>query len=411
MAESCCNQRAATDAGDPFAWFGRMIEHCHEYALAAKSAGRPVVGILCEYTSRELIMAAGCVPVCLCGGSAKTIPAAEEHLPANLCPLIKSTYGYHLLRNNPFLEMADLVVGETTCDGKKKMYELMAESRSMYVLELPHKSDDNEAFEYWVRELEEFRDFLSKRFATEVTDDKIRESIRILNRERSLRRELAALMKSDHPPLTGRQLLDLKSSIWAMPDALRQYELVLEAFGRKVMPEYRTNSPHPNPLRAPTEGWSGEGTCEKVRVLMTGVPMVHGAERVLDIVENCGGLVVAMENCTGLKPLLDDVDENAADPLRALAEKYFHLPCSVMTPNDRRLDVLRSLAADYRPECIIELIWQACLTYDVESHRIKRFAEEELHLPYLRIETDYSPSDSARIAVRVEALFETVRAE
>ena len=116
-----------------------MIEHCYEYAAAAKAAGRPVVGILCEYTPRELIMAAGGVPVCLCGGSAKTIPAAEQHLPANLCPLIKSTYGYHVLRSNPFLEMADLVVGETTCDGKKKMYELMAESRPMYVLELPHK--------------------------------------------------------------------------------------------------------------------------------------------------------------------------------------------------------------------------------------------------------------------------------
>ena len=76
----------------------------------------------------------------------------------------------------------------------------------------------------------------------------------------------------------------------------------------------------------------------RCRVLMTGVPMVHGAERVLDIVEQSGGLVVAMENCTGLKPLLEDVDETAADPLRALAEKYFHLPCSVMTPNDRRLD-------------------------------------------------------------------------
>ncbi len=126
--------------GDRFAWFGRMIEHCYEYAVAAKAAGRPVVGILCEYTPRELIMAAGGVPVCLCGGSAKTIPAAEQHLPANLCPLIKSTYGYHVLGSNPFLEMADLVVGETTCDGKKKMYELMAESRPMYVLELPHKS-------------------------------------------------------------------------------------------------------------------------------------------------------------------------------------------------------------------------------------------------------------------------------
>jgi benzoyl-CoA reductase/2-hydroxyglutaryl-CoA dehydratase subunit BcrC/BadD/HgdB len=143
---------------------------------------------------------------------------------------------------------------------------------------------------------------------------------------------------------------------------------------------------------------------------MTGVPTVHGAERVLDLLEESGGLVVAMENCTGLKPILEDVDAEADDPVRALAERYFRLPCSVMTRNDRRLDNLRQLAGDYRPECVVELIWQACLTYDVEANRIKRFAEQELGTPYLRIETDYSPSDSARIATRVEALYETVRA-
>jgi benzoyl-CoA reductase/2-hydroxyglutaryl-CoA dehydratase subunit BcrC/BadD/HgdB len=116
-----------------------------------------------------------------------------------------------------------------------------------------------------------------------------------------------------------------------------------------------------------------------------------------------------MENCTGLKPILDDVDATAADPLRALAEKYYHLPCSVMTPNDRRSEYLRLLARQYRPQCVVELIWQACLTYDVESYRTRKLAEQELHLPYLKIETDYSPSDSARIQVRLEALFETVR--
>jgi benzoyl-CoA reductase/2-hydroxyglutaryl-CoA dehydratase subunit BcrC/BadD/HgdB len=144
-------------------------------------------------------------------------------------------------------------------------------------------------------------------------------------------------------------------------------------------------------------------------VLLTGVPIVHGAERVLDIIESHGGLVVCMDNCTGLKPILEDVDETADDPIVALAEKYLRLPCSVMTKNDRRLEVLCDLSAEYRPECIIDLIWQACLTYDVESYLVKELAEKKLGLPYLRIETDYSPSDSARIGLRVEALFETVR--
>jgi benzoyl-CoA reductase/2-hydroxyglutaryl-CoA dehydratase subunit BcrC/BadD/HgdB len=365
-----------------------MIQNCLEYARGAKEAGHPIVAIMCEYTPRELIMAAGGVPVCLCGGSAKTIPAAEEHLPVNLCPLIKSTFGYHVQGNNPFLEMADLVVGETTCDGKKKMFELMAESRPVYVLELPQKADQREGLEYWTGELAKFRTFLEDRFSTQVTDVKIREAIGTMNRDRALRRRLAELMRADPPPLTGRELLGLKSSISGIPADLAQYELAIEH-----LPGKRPDS----------------NVSSRVRVLMTGVPLVHGAERVLDIVEDSGGLVVCMENCTGLKPILEDVDEAAADPLRALAEKYYRLPCSVMSRNDRRLDTLRQMAGDYAAECVVELIWQACLTYDVESNRVRRLAEQELGIPYLRIETDYSPSDSARIATRVEALFETVR--
>jgi benzoyl-CoA reductase/2-hydroxyglutaryl-CoA dehydratase subunit BcrC/BadD/HgdB len=388
-ATSCSGSATqASGAEDSCAWFANMIQNCLQYASAAKGAGGRIVGIMCEYTPRELIMAAGGVPVCLCGGSEKTIPAAEEHLPANLCPLIKSSFGYHVQRNNPFLEMADLVVGETTCDGKKKMYELMGESRPMYVLELPQKADDPDALEHWVRELEKFRSFLESRFKTQVTEAKIREAIAVMNRERALRRELAGFMAWDRPPLSGRRLLDFKSSISGIPVDFQQYERAIEI------------------LR--TQRRDGDGPAP-VRVLMTGVPVVHGAERVLDIIETGGALVVCMENCTGLKPVLEDVEESAGDPIRALAEKYFHLPCSVMSRNDRRMDVLRQMAKTYRPECVVELIWQACLTYDVESNRIKRFVENELGMPYLRIETDYSPSDSARIALRVEALVETVR--
>ncbi|HEY3321406.1 MAG TPA: double-cubane-cluster-containing anaerobic reductase [Planctomycetota bacterium] len=365
-----------------------MTANCLSYAQAAKAQGRPVVGILCEFTPRELIMAAGAVPVCLCGGSAEMASAAETCLPSNLCPLIKSTFGYHLQGSNPFLEMASLIVAETTCDGKKKMYELMAQSRPMYVLELPQKPDDPQAFEHWLCELRKLKGELERRFGVSITDQKLREAIRDMNRERALRRQLAELMKVDNPPLTGRQLLELKSTISAIPEDFAQYEKALAQL-RELLGRVRVGR-------------------NAVRVLLTGVPMVHGAERVLDIIEDNGGLAVCSENCTGLKPILEDVKlEGSEDPLRAIAEKYFHLPCSVMTPNERRLDSLRKLVQEYRPQCIIELIWQACLTYDVESFRVRELAGQ-LGLPYLRVETDYSPSDSARIAVRVQALFETV---
>ena len=82
-----------------------------------------------------------------------------------------------------------------------------------------------------------------------------------------------------------------------------------------------------------------------------------------------------------------------------------------MTLNTRRLETLRALAAKFHPQCVIELVWQACLTYDVESFHIRKLVEEELQLPYFKIVTDYSPSDSARITARIEALVETVRSK
>jgi benzoyl-CoA reductase/2-hydroxyglutaryl-CoA dehydratase subunit BcrC/BadD/HgdB len=365
--------------------FARMVEHALAHARAAKAQGRPVVGILCEYTPREVILAAGGVPVCLCGGSAATIPAAEEELPANLCPLIKSTYGYELTGGNPFLELLDLVVAETTCDGKKKMYELMAERRPVHVLELPQKPDQPEAVAHWRAEVAKLAQLLRERFRVPLDDAALRGAIRTMERERDLRRRLAGLMDADAPPLTGRQLLDLKSLASGIPCDLAEYERLLAELPGKP-------------------GRRG------VRVLLTGVPMPHGAERVLDLIEGSGGLIVAQENCTGVKPLQLRVDPDAADPLAAIADAYLHLPCAVMTRNSGRLDLLRDLAKRFRAECVIDLAWHACTTYEVESTLVRRCCENDLHLPYLRLSTDYGSGDSARIQVRVEALFEQVAA-
>ncbi len=365
-------------------YFQDMIDHCYDYAVEAKEKGKPIVGIMCEFTPREIIMAAGAVPVCLCGGDADMIPPAERDLPANLCPLIKSTYGYLVEKANPFLEWADLIVAETTCDGKKKMFEILGETKATHILELPQKPNDNDAFDHWLAELHKLKAALEARYNNKITDEMLRESVRTMNTERRLRRELAETMKSDNPPYTGREILDHKSSISGLAPDLEQYQKAIDyAPKREVKPS-------------------------TVRVLLTGVPVVHMAEKVVDILESSGGLIVCMENCTGVKPILEDVDENAPDIMRAIAEKYFHLNCAVMTRNSSRIDLLRQLAKEYRAECVVDLIWQTCTTYEIESFHVQRLCEDELGLPFLRIVTDYSPSDAARLQVRIEALYETV---
>ena len=94
---------------------------------AAKESGRKVAGYFCTYTPLEVLDAAGMLSVSLCGMSNETIPAAETVLPKNLCPLIKSSYGFAITDKCPYTYWSDLIVGETTCDGKKKMYDLLGQ--------------------------------------------------------------------------------------------------------------------------------------------------------------------------------------------------------------------------------------------------------------------------------------------
>jgi benzoyl-CoA reductase/2-hydroxyglutaryl-CoA dehydratase subunit BcrC/BadD/HgdB len=281
---------------------------------------------------------------------------------------------------NPIFEAADLVVAETTCDGKKKMYELMGRTKPMHVLELTQKPDQEAAFAHWLSEVKLLKTRLEKLTGTRITRARLRSAIRLMNEERRLRREVAAFGGRG---LSGREILDAKSLISGIPGDLDAYRAVIAQAGAKA---------------APTR---------KARILMTGVPMPHGAEKIMDIVEEAGAAVVAQENCTGLKPLVEDVSLEG-DPLEAVARKYFHLPCSCMTPNQGRFDLLDELIGRFRPQGVIDLVWTACHTYSVEACAVRRHVEGKHGLPYLMIETDYSPSDSQQIRLRVESFLALV---
>ena len=159
-----------------------------------KEQGKHVVGMFCTYSPKEPIYAAGAVPVGLCAYDESPIDAAHAELPRNLCPLIKASYGYAVTKKCPYMNASDLVIGETTCDGKKKMYELLAKYKEVRVLELPNMTNKR-SLELWTQELQEFKGYLEQRFGVKITDEKLKETIELFNEERDALNELQA--KSD----------------------------------------------------------------------------------------------------------------------------------------------------------------------------------------------------------------------
>ncbi|MDD7112965.1 MAG: 2-hydroxyacyl-CoA dehydratase family protein, partial [Lachnospiraceae bacterium] len=150
----------------------------------------------------------------------------------------------------------------------------------------------------------------------------------------------------------------------------------------------------------------GKVTEKKPRILITGCPMGGATMKVVKAIEENGATVVCYENCSGAKAIEENVDESIPDVYEALARKYMNIGCSCMSPNDNRIKLLDRMIDEYSVDGVIDVELQACHTYAVETLRIKRFVNEEKHIPYMSLETDYSQADVGQLTTRIAAFIE-----
>ena len=377
------------DLPEVFSEFSEMRQKSFMAAYELKQKNIPFVGTFCTYFPQEIAMAMGACVVGLCSTSDETIPDAEKDLPRNLCPLIKSSYGFAKTDKCPYFYFSDLIVGETTCDGKKKMYEYLGQFKPVYTMELPN-SQSPEGLELWAKEIIKLKEKLESHFETTITDEAVREQVKVMNEVRRAMKEFYALTKVEPVPILGQNLFSVlygssfRFDKVKLPDEIR-------AVVAKVKAEYEQN-PNKYP-KAP-------------RILVTGCPIGGGASKCVKAIEDNGGHVVVFENCSGAKSFDKLVDEDAPDIYRAIAERYLSIGCSVMTPNPNRLELLGRLIDEYRVDAVVEITLQACHTYNVETLGIKRFVNEVKGIPYMAVETDYSTADIGQLNTRMAAFIE-----
>ena len=330
----------------------------------------------------------------LCGGADFSVPDAEAVLPLNLCPLIKSFYGFKLNRTCPYFQSSDLVVGETTCDGKKKVYELLGELIPTYVLEIPHKPDTEQGKAFWFKELEAFQAQLEKLTGNKITAEKLKESIELINNKRKALKRLSNLRAKNPSPISGLDAL-LIYQISFNDDPVRftakVNELCDELEERVRKNEGVTNKNSP-------------------RLMISGCPMAIPNWKIHSIAQEAGASVVVEESCVGTRYFTDLVEpkgESLHDLLLALVEKYSKIPCACFTPNDKRLDSITKLAKQFNVDGVIYYTLQNCHDYNVEAIKVGRVLKAE-GLPMLKIETDYAMGGSEQIKTRVEAFLEII---
>ncbi len=363
--------------------------------LAAKAQGRKVVGTFCVYVPEEIVLAVGGVCVGLCAGADVGGVEAERYIPRNTCSLIKAFMGFKLAGLCPYVESTDLIVGETTCDGKKKAYESFGEiTGKVYVMELPSmKNPASRAL--WRAEVARFGEKMAALSGRPLTVEGLREGARLVNGKRRALQRLSRLRAADPAPISGLDAL-LVNQISFYDDPARFAEMT-----NRLCDELETR----------VAGGIGVAPKGAPRVLLSGSPMAIPNWKLHSIIEGSGAVVVGEESCVGERNHRDLLDENfptVAGAFDRIAERYLGIDCACFTPNDARLDNIRRMKETLKANGVVHYALQFCTPYMMEGLRAERKLKAE-GVPFLGIETDYSAADAGQVTTRVQTFLEMLR--
>jgi benzoyl-CoA reductase/2-hydroxyglutaryl-CoA dehydratase subunit BcrC/BadD/HgdB len=361
---------------------------------AMKQAGHKVFSTFCVYVPEEIIVATGSASIGLCAGAQYTVSSGEKVLPRNLCPLIKSTMGFKLDRICPYFQVSDWVIGETTCDGKKKAWEILNEHIPTYVMELPQKKEDKDA-RLWEEEVQQFASFIERETKVKITAENLAQGIQAINAKRQALQRLADLRKHSPSPIHGLDVL-LINQLAFFDDPVRfaaQVNALCDELDERV------------------KAGIGVAPADAPRILVTGTPQPLPAWKLHALIEQTGAVVVGEETCTGERYYKDTTEPagDVGDMLANIAKRPLKVNCACFTPNQGRLEDILYMAENLKADAVIDFSLQFCQPYGVESYFVGKELEKK-QIPFLRLESDFSEEDQGQLLTRIEALVEMIRA-
>ncbi len=363
--------------------------------MDAQKEGRKVIGTFCVFVPEELVIAANAIQVGLCAGAEMGFDSAEQYVPRATCALIKSAFGFNLAKVCPFIEVSDMIVGENTCDGKKKSFEQYASlvKNTMYVMDLPQvKSESGKSL--LSAEYNKFKTTLEEFTGNTITEEKLKAAIDLINERRTALLRLATLRGATPAPISGLDVL-LVNQIAFLDDPRRFITAVNELCDE---------------LEVRVKEAEGVAPANAPRIIIAGCPMAIPNWKVPNIIEKSNIVIVGEETCTGERGTRNLVCNSATTVdgmVDAIVDRYFQVDCAIFSPNEDRINHIAEMAKKYNADGVIQYTLQCCQPYGHESMSIERKLEA-MGVPTLCIETDYSQEDLGQLKTRVDAFGERI---
>jgi benzoyl-CoA reductase subunit C len=281
----------------------------------AAAPGRKVIGYMPIYVPREIVHAAGMLPVGIFGGGDQLeVIQGDAYYQSYICRIPRSTLELGLTGR---LDCLDGMLFPSICDVIRNlsgMWQVLFKDKYVKYFDLPQNYDDATGGSFYVHEMQTLREDLGKLGGTPITDDALRASIAVYNDNRRAVRELYAY-RAQQP--------------WQVPTS--EAYLVLRA-GCVLPPEE-----HAQLIRQ----YLAE--CEKqkrpqrdnARVILTGSFCEQPPLGLIKSIEMAGCYVVDDDFQLIQSWLLDDVPATG-DPLQELSKAFLHRSASTASKYDEK---------------------------------------------------------------------------
>jgi benzoyl-CoA reductase subunit C len=275
-----------------------------KYVQAWKDAvpGRKAIGFMPIYVPREIIHAAGMLPVGIVGGGDRLeIIRGDAYFQSYICHIPRSTIELALSHR---LDALEGMLFPSICDVIRNlsgMWTMLFPDRYVRYVDVPQNYDPKAGGVFWRREIEVIREDLSRLAGHPITDESLRQSISLYNENRRAIRDLYEA-RSRNP--------------WFFP--ISEMYLILRA-GNILPVEEHTALLREYLTQAPREEERFEQ--DESRVILVGMFCEQPPLGLLATIERAGCLVVDDDLLLGLRWLKGDVPTDG-DPMQSLTEAF-----------------------------------------------------------------------------------------
>jgi benzoyl-CoA reductase subunit C len=369
-----------------------LYNHRGKRARELRDSGKKIIGYFCCFVPDEIITAFGLVPYRIQGSQSDPIDQADAFLEPMACPFARSCFNLALKGEYDFL---DGFVAPHSCDTIERLYPIWQHNKPSpfnHMINVPHMMGHSST-EFYRKELDYFVKRLEQWSGEKLNPDRLKEAVILYNKRRALLRELYELRKPDPPQVSGTEIVKVLVAGMGIP-AAEHIELVREFMGEVKQ--------RPQPQR------------EKLpRIFIWGNEIDDIA--FINLVEESGARVIMDDLCTGTRFFWEDVPETS-DPLDGLTDRYLQTHCprsNVPQTQTREKDLenrfgyIRRFIKDWQVNGAIFYIVRYCDTCELEGPDLRQYLND-LKIPVLMIEDDYSTSTIGQLRTRVQAFLEMI---